>query len=206
MKVQDARSHGESLGGSQKCFYRPHHMEKSELTVSLCFVTRACPSCRVQCDRPAGTALQPQAMILNRGMESISATSAGTDVICRTVSSFESEDFPTTADDDEQDFCWEYDDDEGHWCHADMDTFIAGNKGDFPSVDSSLEEVTKGLLHQSIKDTPLKQVVDGATLMSCDASRGSSDFVDLTETPSVPYFQRPEISVDIPIIDLSESP
>jgi hypothetical protein len=73
------------------------------------------------------------------------------------------------------------------------------------SFDTSLDEVTRGVLHQSIADTPR-----GAENkpMSCDSSaRQSPELIDLTVTPLVLHRTNSHgLSGSILLIDLSHSP
>jgi hypothetical protein len=72
------------------------------------------------------------------------------------------------------------------------------------SADSSLNEVTKGVLHQSIADTP--RGTENKP-MGCDSSaRQSPELIDLTATPLLLHRKNSHgPSGSIPLIDLSQS-
>jgi hypothetical protein len=112
-------------------------------------------------------------------------------VIYRTAPSFDSDDVSTANYDHGGRVDWDTDDEE---CEAMF------------AVDSSLDEVMKRVLRQSIADTPRAQSTNDKTI-SCDLSWQSLELIDLTMTPSVSQGKnRDGPSGSIPLIDLSQSP
>lgn len=112
-------------------------------------------------------------------------------VICRMVPSFDSDDVSSASYYHGGRVDWDSDDLE---CAA------------MSAVDSSLDEVPKGVLRQSIADTPRVQSANDK-VMSYDLSGKSPEFIDLTMTPLVSQRKnRNGPSGSIPLIDLSQSP